>query len=391
MRVLVSLLSLTPASPSGTAFARSLLPELARELGGEENVTVLCDEPARALLASTPARFDVARVLDHRIARLLATRRLLPRAIERARPDVLYVPDGQLLGAPVRTPAVLAMHHALNFTRPEETSLPRRLYWKCYFDGAMRRDAARAVRLAADGAPALVAPTRAFARELEELMPEIAGRVAVAFHGVDPLFTPRDTVGSTATHRPDRFVLCVSNRFAYKNLAGAARIADRAFGDDPIELRVAGLDETEVTAVLDRHGVAASPRRRVRALGRLTPAELAQRYREASALLFPSLVESFGLPLVEAMASGCPIVASRLPAIEEVTAGAARLTDPGDEEGFARELLDVVSSGESRESLRRAGLERATAFSWRRAAGATAHVLQRAAGTPERGIQSEGA
>jgi glycosyltransferase involved in cell wall biosynthesis len=325
--VLVPLLSLTTRSLSGVTYVRELVPRLVRELG-PGRVVILCDPPVRGVLGEIGAAFEVTPVADHRAARLLATRRLLPAAERRHGPSAIFVPDGQLVGAPVKAPAVVALHYHLSFSRPQQTSLARRIYWRLVHDPALRREA-RWVRT-------YVAPTRAFADELAAFLPAARGRLSVVHHGVAPCFRP-DPV---ADPWPPR-VLSVVNRFAYKNLAGAVRIFARAASDLPHELHVAGLDEAEVTRTLGRLGLAAPLRDRIKIRGRRSPEEMAALFRESAALLFPSLVESFGLPVAEAMACGTPVACS---------------------------------------GLRARGLVRARAFCWDAAARAIADLVEAAAG-----------
>jgi len=360
-RVLVPLLSLTARNLSGVTYARELVPRLVRALAPSP-VTIVCDPEVRELLGDEAA-FEVVPVADRRGARLAVNRLRLPGLERRIRPDVLFVPDGQIVFARVATPAVVALHYHLNFSRPQGTSLARRLYWKLFFNPTMRRESRRVA--------AYLAPTRAFADEIVRWLPAAAGRLVPVHHGVAPCFGP-DPVASPWPPR----VLVVANRFAYKNVVGAVRIFRAAAADLPHELHVAGLDEGDLAPVLGALALPAVFRDRVRARGRQSPEGMAALYRESAALLFPSLVESFGLPVAEAMACGTPVACSDLPVLAEVTGGAAVLADPADEAGFAAALGAVLRDPARAHDLRQRGLERAAAFSWDVSAAATADVLR---------------
>ena len=99
--------------------------------------------------------------------------------------------------------------------------------------------------------------------------------------------------------------------------------------------------------------------------------DLARAYRGASVLLYPSLFEGFGLPPLEAMAHGCPVVAARAGAIPEIVGEAATLVDPTDVDALAGALETTLRGGESVEASRRAGRTRAAEFTWDKTAVAT--------------------
>ena len=116
-------------------------------------------------------------------------------------------------------------------------------------------------------------------------------------------------------------------------------------------------------------------RRTVRACGSSTtstPAQLGVLHAGAAALVHPALYEGFGLPPLEAMRAGTPVIAARAGGVEEVCGDAALLVPAGDVEGFAQAMSSVAGSPELREQLAARGRERATGFSW--AASAREHV-----------------
>jgi glycosyltransferase involved in cell wall biosynthesis len=104
----------------------------------------------------------------------------------------------------------------------------------------------------------------------------------------------------------------------------------------------------------------------VRFVGYCVPEDLAAFYRNAAALVFPSLFEGFGMPVLEAMASGCPVVCSDAGSLPEVAGPAALLVDPRDHEGLAEALRRILCEEGLAATLRAHGLERAAGFTWRR-------------------------
>ncbi|MDI5977409.1 glycosyltransferase, partial [Amycolatopsis magusensis] len=109
---------------------------------------------------------------------------------------------------------------------------------------------------------------------------------------------------------------------------------------------------------------------RLRVLGRLSDAELATALRAASVLAMPSLAEGFGLPVLEAMAAGVPVVHSDVPSLVEVSGGAARVVPCGEVGALADALQEVLGSPSLSATMRKRGYTRSGEFSWRAAAEA---------------------
>jgi glycosyltransferase involved in cell wall biosynthesis len=116
--------------------------------------------------------------------------------------------------------------------------------------------------------------------------------------------------------------------------------------------------------------------RRVEWLGFVQDSELARLYRGARCVAYVPLYEGFGLPVLEALACGAPVVAARNEAAEEVAGNAAVLVDPLDPDAIA---AGIAEASARRDELRQLGLERAAAFSWAEAARATVEVYREAA------------
>lgn len=187
-------------------------------------------------------------------------------------------------------------------------------------------------------------------REVVELLGVPEERVRVAYPGVDERFSPE---GERA-HLGRPYVLAVATLEPRKNL-GAAVEAFSRLGRDDLALAVAGAEGWGERPELDRPGV-------VR-LGYVSDDELARLYRGASVFVYPSRFEGFGMPIVEAMASGVPVVASSHPSLDEACGGAALRADPDDPAALASALASAL---DARETLAAAGPEHARAFTWTR-------------------------
>jgi glycosyltransferase involved in cell wall biosynthesis len=109
--------------------------------------------------------------------------------------------------------------------------------------------------------------------------------------------------------------------------------------------------------------------------------ELCALYRSATLFCYPTFDEGFGLPVLEAMACGCPVVASKIPAIEEVGGDAPIYIDPKSKQSMASALQTVVGDDDLRESMARQGKERVRRFSWDRAALEVSKVIERVIGS----------
>jgi glycosyltransferase involved in cell wall biosynthesis len=228
-----------------------------------------------------------------------------------------------------RAPVVLTVHDLAVFRRPEAFRPWHRVTARAALDGART-------------AAAVVAVSEFTRREVVELLGVTPERVRVVPNGVEPLFAPAGAVAE------GDYVLAVGTLEPRKNLDRVVEAARRA----GVELRVVG---ARGWGGVDVPGWA----------GRVSDDELAQLYRGARCVVYASLYEGFGLPVLEAMASGTPVVTSVGGAMEEVAGGAAVLVDPTDVDALAAGIAEALGR---HDELAARGLERARAFTWERAA-----------------------
>jgi glycosyltransferase involved in cell wall biosynthesis len=264
----------------------------------------------------------------------------VPRALRRLRPALAHFQHALPLGWDGRSVVTI---HDLSFER--DVGAMGRL------DRAIFR---RVVPRAARRARRVIAVSERTKRDLVELYSVPAEKIAVTPHGVDPAFGP----GGNGAHSYLLYVGAIQER---KNPLAAADAAVQV----GLPLVVAGPErEPALARELERRGADLR--------GYVEKDQLAELYRGAAALVLPSRYEGFGLPVLEAMACGTPVVAADEPAMREVAGDAALYADP---EGLADAIRRAIAE---RDRLVAAGLDRAKQFTWDETARRTLEVYRQA-------------
>ena len=225
---------------------------------------------------------------------------------------------------------------------------------------------------------AVVTVSQHAASDLKQYLRVPSSRLFVVPNGVSPAFQPLPAAcveSVTARHGLDRpYVLSVAAHQARKNVAGVLEAFAQVRACHPdLLLALAGptlWPFPEHRERIVRLGLTEA----VRQLGYVPDEDLPALYGGASAFAFPSLYEGFGLPVLEAMACGTPVVCSNASSLPEVAGDAAIAVDPTDNSGLASALASVVDDPALAGRLRERGLARAAAFSWTAAAQQLSHV-----------------
>jgi len=268
----------------------------------------------------------------------------LARAAARAGVDLLHCPTFRGPLGPPRMPLVVTVHDLAVLRHPETFNL-----WT-------RRYSRHCVPRVVQAATLVIAVSEFTRRELVELMHLPDEKIRVVPNGVTETFVPAGPAAG------GDYVLAVGTLEPRKNLERVVEATARL----GVELRVVGARGW---------GGVRLDGPNVEWLGRVDDDRLAELYRGARCLVYPSLYEGFGIPVLEAMACGTPVVTSRGGALEETAGGAAVLVDPCDPAAIAE---GIERAARGRDELTALGLERAGAFGWDRAARATVDVYREA-------------
>jgi glycosyltransferase involved in cell wall biosynthesis len=306
----------------------------------------------------------------------MAMRRELPRLEWLLRFDVLFGPN--FVPPPTRTSRLVLTVHDLAFRLYPDTAAHATRRWLEALDRSLHR-AAR-----------IIVPSVATRADLLEHYPIDPERVRVIPHGVDArrFGRPPDGIIRQARRRhgiEGPYLLFVGGIEPRKNLPAMVRAFAGLPDDLDAQLVIAGGSvpwnpegREGLENTLD--SLSPSARRRVRLTGYLPELEKVALLAGAEALVYASLYEGFGFPVLEAMAAGTPVLTSEVSSLPEVAGDAAFLVDPRSEDAIAEGMERLLGDADLRARLAAAGQERVGAFRWEETARRTARVLHEAAG-----------
>ena len=371
MRIAFDGTTLTPGRTGVGYYTEHLLQHLAREVAhtGDE-IVVLSNKPVDT---QSPLPPHVRVHEGHRFPIRIGWMQMrAASALEAVKPDVAHFTNGMIpIGSPVTT--VVTVH-----------DMSLRLYPRCH---PVRRLILNRplMRVAIQQASAIVTVSHSARRDLLRLHGVAADRVSVVHEAARPVFRPINDRGTLDAVKaryalPGRFILYVGTIEPRKNLNRlmAAFAAARRAGIPHHLVCVGpyGWSSRDLSGTIERLGL----RDAVHFTGYVPFEDLPAIYNLGDFFVFPSLYEGFGLPVVEAMASGLPVLTSNTSSLGEIAGDAAEPIDPTDIDAMADAIRRLATDRALRQDRAERGFERARAFSWRQTAREMLAVYHRLAG-----------
>jgi len=364
MHVLVN--GLQAGNRSGTGRYTAELVGALMQLGDHIRLSVVW--PAGFAPPQAGAGLQILEHTAHPARRLVFDQFGIEGLRRRLGADLVHYPAN--VGAVARKlPFVLTVHDLSYLRHPEWFPPGRALYYR------------RAVQRSARLARRIIADSQATATDLEELTGISPDRIDVVPLGVSSEFHPQDAAAMHGVRKaynlPERFFLFTGTLEPRKNLPRLIRAWCNIAGDTDLDLVIAGREGWKVDTV--REAILGHPEsKRIHFPGFIPQQDLPALLSAAHAFVWPSLFEGFGLPPLEAMACGVPVLTANTSSLPEVVGAAALTVDPHDTDAIAGALFQLARDKELCAALREHGIERAAIFTWERSARMTLGTYRKA-------------
>ncbi|HDU4298230.1 TPA: glycosyltransferase family 4 protein [Klebsiella variicola subsp. variicola] len=241
---------------------------------------------------------------------------------------------------------IITIHDLNHIDLNYNSSLLKRLYYKLILKRACKKSA-------------LILTVSEFSKERIHQWAKIPyEKIRVVGNGVSPEFVPE---GSKYYNNSLPYILIVGNRKVHKNEPFAVSAFLKANISKEYRLLVIGDNTEELKEIISTYNAS----ERVVFLGRVSNAELASLYRGATCLLFPSLYEGFGLPVIESMACGTPVITSYVTSLPEIAGDAAIMVNPYEVKNMSIAIEEIVNNINLRQSLIAKGIAQSSKYNWK--------------------------
>jgi glycosyltransferase involved in cell wall biosynthesis len=299
---------------------------------------------------------------------IIWTHLILPMQARHADVEILHMPANVIpLFQPC--PTVVTILDTTVFQIPEKFTLWHRNYYRVF------------IMLASKNAKAILTISEQSKRDIVSQLHVAPEKVTVTYLAASPRFqlvSDREILETRQKYDLQTFILTIGTLEPRKNmirlLQAFASLRQAGFCYQLIHAGPHGWLFEDVLAEVERLGLHDA----VRFLGRVPLEDLVRLYNAASAFVYPSLYEGFGIPVLEAMACGCPVITSNISSLPEVVGEAGMLIDPYNVQELAEALRQVLEDAALKHQLREKGLSRASLFSWRRCAQQTQAIYHQA-------------
>jgi glycosyltransferase involved in cell wall biosynthesis len=373
-RIAINLLTEDPDNPSGAHwFWTRVIPEMSRRMDPHEELRLVVSPKSKRMhqdYGDNVSYITYPWSNERRKLRTLSEHLYSPLRLPFTGIDVFSTLMAPIINPTWSTVVHIKTMHA--FTAPESVAPLTRAYRLFSYP--------RTVQVA----EAIIINSESLRDEIERHLEVDSSKLRLIPEAVDhDLFKPGDAdqararIASYGVTKP--FVLFVSSLWPYKNCDGLIRAWSHvraALPDHQLVIVGAGRDE-EYAASLPALAAELGIAEEVVFVGGIPLADTVPFYRAAEVFVYPSHNETFGLPILEAMATGCPVVTSNVTAMPETAGGAAMLADPADPASIAKAILEAT--GSAREQLIVQGLRRAREFTWGATAASTLDVYREVA------------
>lgn len=364
MNIAVNTLAITPSRSGAKTYLGNLVQHLAKLDRG--NTYFLFVSPLNEAMFEGLGK-NFRKILiplhsDNRPLRVLYEQLVIPYYIRKYNIDILFSPANMAVLFP-GCKQVTTIHDLHYRFIPEMLDQVRIWYYRFMLPISARRS------------DYIIVPSQATKRALLETVMYEPEKVRVIYEGVSLRLEGRErSTGGSHLEPYKGHILFVSTLFPYKNAAGLIRAYAKIAGKITCPVVIVGRDPGGQISALKQLTFSLGIANRVHFMGRVGNIE--KWYASAVVFVYPSKQEGFGLPPLEAMAHGVPVIGSNRASVPEVIGDAGLIVDPDDIEGLARAIYQAITDAKLRERLIQKGYQRVQIFSWEKAAKETLKVLE---------------
>ncbi|MDD2485280.1 MAG: glycosyltransferase family 1 protein [bacterium] len=375
MHIVFNALALPACKTGGGVYMINLIRAISRMENGSR-ISVLVNRDNKCHFQDIEkyhvSLMDCGPATISRPTRIIWEQMVLPSFIRRLKADILHAP-GFVLPLAAMIPSVLTIFDMTFFSHSDKHEFMKQVYFKHFIPPSAKK------------ANIVITISHSAAAEIERYLGIDERKIRVTHLAADRVFHPRAPEAVKQTLRslgiPDRYILSVGTLEPRKNipllLSAYAELPDDLRSSYPLVLvGKEGWGRENLQHKAETLGIS----RHLFFTGYLTDNQLADLYAAAALFIYPSLYEGFGLPVLEAMASGIPVLTSCVSSMPEVAGKAALLVNPHDPASIATGIVTVLTDSALAERMIARGLERALQFSWEKTAAETFEAYEQAIG-----------